>query len=353
MNTVNAYGKQINTKFDFELVSDEFMSEVTTEFFKLPEKSDVDNCILRLVDLNQLNIKPITYYYFRWLMNECIRHDCKFSVNQAMSNKEIFSFIYSIIKRRENYFFFTQGDDRSTKSICEALRQYFAMGGAGIAGSVAQFPYQTVKYILEKYNVNNNYYDFSCGWGCRLTGALCENINYYGTDPNYKLVDKLNEYADDWKKIVTSNTSLVDIHCCGSENFIPELEHKIGLAFSSTPYFKLENYIYGNQSCNMDSYDEWREFYLKPTIENIYKYLIDDGFFIINIKNYQDYDMEHDSVKIAEEVGFELSCVEDLYLDKNMVRMVGTSDSKTISISEPMFVFKKGNPKIKQKSLLW
>ena len=352
MKTIESNGKVLSTKFDFEIVDKDYMNTITEEFFKKPDFDVVRDCFLKIIKSDSKNIKPITDYYFRWLMNECTRHDCKLSVNQAMSDINVFSLIYGIINRREKYFFYTQGGKKDVEDVCEAFRQYFAMGGAGVAGSVAQFPFPTVQYILNKYNVNDNYYDFSCGWGCRLTGALCNNINYYGTDPNYLLVDKLNCLYDDFSKIV-KDAPEVKIFCSGSENHIEELDNKIGLAFSSTPYFKLEDYKYGNQSCNLDSYEEWKEKYLLPTISNIYNYLVDGGIFVINIKNYQKYTMEEDTVKIAEEIGFNFVTTEDLYLNKNYVRMSGTKDSQTVTITEPMFVFSKGSPKFLRKSILW
>ena len=34
------------------------------------------------------------------------------------------------------------------------------------------------------------------------------------------------------------------------------------------------------------SYEDWQELYLRPTFRNIKEYLIDDGYFMINIKDY-------------------------------------------------------------------
>ena len=55
----------------------------------------------------------------------------------------------------------------------------------------SNFPIKTVDYIINKYNINDKYYDFSCGWGVRLLSSFRNNISYYGTDPNNILVQRL------------------------------------------------------------------------------------------------------------------------------------------------------------------
>lgn len=50
---------------------------------------------------------------------------------------------------------------------------------------------KSIDELLENYNVNNKYYDFSCGWGVRLLSSLKHNVEYYGTDPNTVLCERL------------------------------------------------------------------------------------------------------------------------------------------------------------------
>ena len=80
---------------------------------------------------------------------------------------------------------------------------------------------------------------------------------------------------------------------------------------------------------------------------NIYKYLIDDGYFIINVKNFGEYKLEEDVVRIAEENDFYLYEVETL---KNLKRCHGDVKSvrgeKSVTFNdnlEKIFVFKKEN----------
>lgn len=193
--------------------------------------------------------------------------------------------------------------------------------------------------MLEKYNVNNNYYDFSCGWGARLTGALKNNVNYFGTDPNYLLTERLQQLANDYKSSVGNTDIITDIRTQGSEIFNPDWENKIGVAFSSPPYFYLEDYKIGNQSWkNGTSYKEWIENYLRPTFQNIYLYLVQSGYFILNINNFKDFDLVGDSIKVAKECGFKLVKLETL---DNIKRC--NSNSSFNDNSEKIMVFIKGD----------
>ena len=339
------FDRKCGTEFDISPLSEEEWNDLKLNVYKLPQYKDVVNEMWK-IHYGGTIINTITDFYFRNLMNDCIRHSAVYSVNEVMNTNLLCAYVKYIVSDRRKSFFMSNSDD-----IYHAFKTYFAMAGSGLGASVGQFPLETIQYLLDTYNVNNKYYDFSCGWGCRLTGALSHNIDYYGTDPNYLLVDKLNAYIKDWKKEIPT-TSDAKIYCQGSEFFIPELENKVGLCFSSTPYFALEDYRHGNQSCKKDSYDAWRDDYLEPTIQNCYKYLIDDGYFIINVKNYKKFPIEEDSVRLAEKNGFTYIKTEDLYLNKNFSRPIGKSGER-ITTTEPMFVFKKGNPKIKSKVDLW
>ena len=160
-----------------------------------------------------------------------------------------------------------------------------------------------------------------CGWGDRLFSALKNNVNYYGTDPNYILTERLQQFVKDWNNTIPQtflpNTN-VSIRTTGSEILHKDMIGKIGVAFSSPPYFMLEDYRIGNQSCNENTeYSSWLENYWRKTVKNIYQYLIDDGYFLVNIKNYNKFKLEEDTQKIAEEENFELINIETL---DNMLR---------------------------------
>ena len=65
-----------------------------------------------------------------------------------------------------------------TKKIATAFR----LCGIRYCVKVPNFPLKVAAETVAKWNVNGNYYDYSCGWGSRLLAALQNNVNYFGTE---------------------------------------------------------------------------------------------------------------------------------------------------------------------------
>jgi hypothetical protein len=129
----------------------------------------------------------------------------------------------------------------------------------------------------------------------------------------------------------------------------------MGLAFSSPPYFSLEDYQIGEaQSYKKGmTYKEWRDGYIPRTVENIWRYLVPGGHFIFNVKSFRDYKtnetypIERDFLYEALKIGFEHVKIEPM---TNIKRCHGAanggeySDGKKIMFSdndERMHVLKK------------
>ena len=217
------------------------------------------------------------------------------------------------------------------------IERAIALGGKGYAKFPTQFPMQAAIEIYRKYNINNTVYDFSCGWGIRLMGALRFNIQYYGTDPNYILCERLQDLYETWRDNVNPKVLEPKFYAHGSEQNISDLRNKIGLAFSSPPYFDLEDYKIGDQSYKIGiSYEEWLNNYLTPTIKNIYQYLINNGILAINIKDTK-YPLAKDALKIIKQNNF--TYIETLPL-KNIKRLKSTG-GLTNTTDEGIYIFKK------------
>lgn len=274
----------------------------------------------------------------------------KWTIEDIFEYKPLLEHFYGKINANKNVY-------PDSMNEIDKIETCFRLGGKGIATKPANFPISTLDIILTKYNKNNNYYDFSCGWGARLTGSLKHKINYYGTDPNYLLTERLNQLARDYKEITLQKT-IVDIRTQGSEVFVPEWENKIGVAFSSPPYFYLEDYKIGNQSYKEGTtYQQWKDNYLEPTFINIYKYLIDDGYFILNINNFEKYKLVEDSIEIAEKNGFlyigdhtlnNIKRVNELgeFNDNSERIMVFVKRNNNCTIEEQKKAFKKDSEQI-------
>ena len=319
-------GRSVETKHYCE-ITDEELKEIREEYFKKPSIEQVRKQIATIAKGGVMNDK-ITRYFFRELMAKVQVSTAKWSIEEVFESKELTGMFKSKTLANKNVF-------PETKTLAQNIERAIALGGKAYAQTPTNFPIKTMDQLLAKYNINNNFYDYSCGWGARLTSALKNKVNYFGTDPNYELVDRLYNLTEQWRNTITTNTK-VDIRAVGSENFQPDWENKIGLAFSSPPYFNLEDYKIGNQSYKEGiTYQEWLDNYIIPTLENINKYLVNDGYFIINIKNIKGYNLEKDIVDLSNKY---FDYIETLTL-KNIQRI--TPQKELMDNSEKIFVFKK------------
>ena len=343
MKIINYKGETLETIYE-DTMSNETFEKLKKEFYSKPNIEDIKLEIGNLIHQNGVKMTNIERMYFRDLMSKTKIYYNKWSIEDCFEYKPLLDTFYSKTLKNKKVF--------TSENLLDNIETAFRLGGKGVASKVANFPIQTVDEIFEKYNVNNNYYDMSCGWGARLTSSLKNKVNYYGTDPNYLLVDRLKQYSYDWQEI-TGDKINVDIRCQGSEIFVKEWQNKMGLCFTSPPYFYLEDYKIGNQSWKKGtSYQDWLDNYLKPTIINCEKYLIDSGYLIINIKNFDKYNLEQDTKNICENNGF--TYIEN-YILKNISRV--KSDGNFNNTNENIMVFmKKGcenlhNPYRKPKQL--
>lgn len=272
-------------------------------------------------------VDKVTRYYFRDLMAKVQLKNAKWTVEEVFESKDLLGIFKAKTQTNSHVF-----DSTSlSTNIATAIR----LGGHNIASMPPNFPMKIARNIVKKYNINNNWYDFSCGWGVRLICAMSMGLNYYGTDPNFLLVERLSQLLQDYKDNIGLTTN-VDMRAQGSEVFIPEWENKIGLAFSSPPYFDLEDYRIGKQSYNSDvSYENWKDNYLKPTLINIYKYLTENGILAFNIKNGKTHMLADDTKELATLCGFNLI---DIELLTNNQRVTA---SGPINNAENIFIFKK------------
>jgi len=327
LKTIKFNGKTFETKFYHEL-SDEEFEYIRKRHYEKPPK---DAVLKQLVGIKngKCATNLITKYYVKDLIEKTRKKKSKFSMEEVFSSKELVGFLYG--KSLSNPKVYDSNDIvRNIETVCR-------IGGSGcVWSSASNFPIEAVDYIIGKYNQNGIVYDFSCGWGTRMLGAIRNNITYLGTDPNYELVSRLNAIATDYQS-ATGDTVKVDIRAHGSERIVRDWIGTVGLAFSSPPYFDEEDYMIGDQSYKDGMiYDEWLRTYYVPTIENIHQYLIDDGVFAINVKSMRGFDLESDTLWIARQEGFDLVATEKLKNRKRPHAQLGMVDN-----SENIYIFKK------------
>lgn len=329
-----SYNGEFLDTIHYKDYGDDLFKEIKQQYYTKPNLESVKN---EMVGIYYGNTKMpnITNYFFKDLMAKTKIYYNKWSIEDVFNCKELLGHFLEKIECNEKVY--------TSKNLIDNIETAFRLGGKGVATKPANFPIKYVAMILKYYNINDNYYDFSCGWGARLLGALQSQVNYFGTDPNYLLVGRLNQMSDFYKSNIPCR-SKVDIRATGSEIFHKERENTIGVAFSSPPYFYLEDYKIGNQSYKKGtSYHDWLEYYMRPTIKNVYKYLVNEGAFIININNFKEYQLVEDVCKIALSEGFYLVSAHKL---ENIMR-IGQKNNQTKlnDNSEKIMVFKKNKDK--------
>jgi len=325
-------GKTIQTEIYKEISQEEY-ENLKKQYYEKPPFEEVKRQMIGIAN-GQTTCNKITNYYVKDLMAKVKIYYSKWSIEELLNCKELVEVFVGKIYNNDNVF-------PKNEPLIKNFETILRIGSKGYATKPANFPIETVQDILNRYNINNNWYDYSCGWGDRLLGALYKNCNYYGTDPNYMLVDRLKQMAKDYQQIMYLH-NVVDIRPIGSEEFVEEWVGKMGLAFSSPPYFALEDYKIGKQSYNENvTYEQWKNGYLKQTMLNIHKYLIDNGYFILNINNYDKYMLVEDCIELAEQNGFKFI---GNHILTNIQRI--NSNSELNDNSEKILVFmKKGHEK--------
>jgi hypothetical protein len=329
-NIIEYKGYTYKTSYDIHC-TDEMREHLKALAYKKPSLKSVATEIYNLYNGGSSTVN-IEKYFYRDLMYKTKLYCSHWTVEDVFECNEVLGYFLGLIKAHPNFF-------SATDSLVEQVFQAIRLGGGHVARKPTNFPIKTMDYMLSKYNINNNYYDFSCGWGIRLASSLRNRINYFGTDPNYLLVERLNEFGKLYKYTTNDDTTSFKIYCQGSEVDISELHNKIGLAFSSPPYFHLEDYQIGNQSYKEGvSYDEWLNGYMRGTVKNIHNYLIDYGIFGMNVKDYDKYSLEADVKQVIEESDFSYIGNERL---ENIKRISNSGNGELLDNSEKIMIFTK------------
>ena len=315
------------------------------------------------------------------------------------------------IDRRQYHMYLVRYYPKRFKIFPKALQTFrLSLGQPAV-----NYPALTARWLYEHFtkhidsNETVNIYDPSAGWGGRILGAMAaeRSIHYIGTDPNtdnhnicaeldgvektqsrYEWVadffnDKclplaeppefgkmykreLNKLPEDYVEGVRESYRRKNTHHIfnvGSEHIgnhpdFQQYKGKLDFVFTSPPYFHREQYSQDEtQSFKAyKTYEDWRDNFLCPTLENAAESLNNDRYLCWNIasikvnktKKYPTgyLPLEEDSIHILEAAGM----VYKGKLKMLMTAMVGLDNSGLensveyngkIMKYEPVFVFYK------------
>ena len=237
-----------------------------------------------------------------------------------------------VIKNRVHYNFNLTGN---------MLKQ--GLSNSKVAYKASIFNSAVAKFIYSKYTKENDIiYDYSMGFGQRLTAALSLPfyIKYVGIDASIKSVNSNQNIFNFFNKNVASLNKEVELTHIGSENYCdPNLLGKVNLAFSSPPYFSLE--IYEDDPMQAGYNNDYKYFintWWRATVANIDKMLTNDGVFILNInETVNKFNIGKDMLNMIEEHGFKLIDTYKIQLTKNLK----FANKNGVHKYEPIYIFKR------------
>lgn len=214
----------------------------------------------------------------------------------------------------------------------------------GYVQVAVNFPSMTAKYLYEKYtkHVQSSpqepitIYDPSAGWGGRILGAMAvedsKYMHYVGTDPNpdnylTELGVSRYQYVADFFNRSTyrsgffshANTYEIFQECAEDIHRSPAFQKyggRVDIVFTSPPYFNREGYCMDEKQSMLrwPRYEDWRNNFLRPTLETAVRCLRRDRYLLWNIADIRIGDkylpLEGDSKHILHELGMEYKGVE-------------------------------------------
>lgn len=314
-----------------------YLEQHRDEIFKKYSEEELSKDVDNYVSGKGRLTKFINQFFEECIFN-CKDNRLKLTPMQAFQRDDILDKVRSLFKNSPKLY---------TGSEIENIKKHFSLGWIG-SRKVANFCPRNARTIYQRYfkDLNGlNILDTSCGFGSRMLATILNGANYYGFDPNkelYGCLQNCHKWLVDHNKVPADR--VCDIHCCGSEEHIPELDGKMDLSFTSPPYFNVETYSDDNGAStrNLDNYEGWLCEFVAPTLVNTYKYLKVGGLAMINIKNltrgqkkplYDDFMRGFQAIPGLEYV--------ETFSMKHQHKRTLKEDMTYVGFEEPVMVYKK------------
>lgn len=179
------------------------------------------------------------------------------------------------------------------------------------------------KSIVSSYS-GNVVLDPCCGWGGRMLGTLASGKQYIGFDPNVETYNNLRALAEFLGEKPT-------IYNIGAEHISSHVTEKTDIILTSPPYFNLEIYAdTPEQSENMyNSYNDWRDKWLKDVILQAMSTLNDGGVSCWNVHNIGKMKLIDDVVQIHKDAGFNIDKVFSVSSSRRQANPGGSSSKSS------------------------
>ena len=324
---INHLGKTLKSVSFDGIINDDIVNEIQNGYYIGSRELAIEQ-LKNVLNKGMSKTNDIYAYYFERVANDTKMTPDKWTINEALQSRELVQMFYNRTLRNEKMY-------PDVTKVVPNFRTAIRLGGKGICRKPTQFPIKVMRELLDDYtNPGDLYYDPCCGWGMRMLVSAEKGVKYIGNDVNMDLIAKLNEFGKDINTIKDFKYAIIPQ---GSEIFLPHLENKVDFIFTSPPYFNLEQYG-GEQLTKKLDYAEWLRNFIVPLLQNCKRYIKEDKYILINIKDITGYPIYTDTKKLGMALGLELVQERDLK-QTNRTHMV----TKHGDSSEKIMVFKKGN----------
>lgn len=324
---INHLGKTLKSVSFDGIVNEDIVNEIQNGYYRGNRELAIEQ-LKKVLNKGMSKTNDIYAYYFERVANDTKMTPDKWTINEALQSRELVQMFYNRTLRNEKMY-------PDVTKVVPNFRTAIRLGGKGICRKPTQFPIKVMRELLDDYtNPGDLYYDPCCGWGMRMLVSAEKGVKYIGNDVNMDLIAKLNEFGKDINTIKDFKYAIIPQ---GSEIYLPHLENKVDFVFTSPPYFNLEQYG-GEQLTKKLDYAEWLRNFIVPLLQNCKKYIKEDKYILINIKDITGYPIYTDTKKLGIALGLELVQERDLK-QTNRTHMV----TKHGDSSEKIMVFKKGN----------
>jgi hypothetical protein len=362
------YKSQEKSSNGYEDVMDILKSHTKKKYISL-SKGEQEIIIDKIFKIyRSKNIYPITYYNEDGIINEINKVvnkeinwennilDFKFSQGQSLCRFLFPNLLAVDVRGHKNNSLYDRffDDNKLKRAVDFSLKYRKTASPAEIRASLemiehgipTNFKPINAKLLFERYCPKNGIiYDYACGFGGRMLGALTSknNYKYLGIEPNMETYTHLNELGL-YIERATNRQKSYKLFCMGSEDFMIK-ENYIDFAFSSPPYFNLEQYCDEPTQCyiKFPELEKWFDGYVKPTINNIYKMLKPNAYYAVNIADFKigrrNVEYVNEWIRISKEVGFKY--IEEINLQLKSRGGDGREGNNNQGRKEGIFVFKK------------
>ncbi len=297
--SITHLGEKISSKYyiDQEEFTDEDCEQFKKDITKKPQFVAVERNFKSILK-HKNRLWSILEYYVQDAMWDTLNAGAKWTVNEYLQSNDLIRVAVGTIQQYPKTFI--------RKSLSENFRHgvRYSLNGISTAVSV---PIPPVIDIIKNYSKPGDcHIGFATGWGGEMLSSLSVGCNYFGIEPNLKSSPQLQKMGDDFIKYAKFD-STIQIKTQGSELFIPEWVDKMNLAYSIPPQPGEQSYKSGgDQSENNRNHRQWIEEYWRTTVQNVRRYLVEDGIFLLSTKNTKNHPFVSEMSMVLVEEGFEM-----------------------------------------------